>query len=317
MAFEVIRYPLNNAVPAGGSFSVPYPTGRSKSDFGAAYGHLVMAPKYGALRQPKVTFDFLDDAIVVTNATGVIFDAGTMLLVQVELFVATPTDPTGPTDTGIKAGELVNVLDQISQNSATGQLLATAIVRALGLLQDEGRLSLGAVSAPPGHRFLLVPDDLTVIPGSSYGLRAVSVTDDIVLMVPDQGEEVQLADRSLVSVGSDGRQFHPLSSFVQSTAWTVVAEAATITLDLATNQNFEFTLTASRILDFSNYAARKGTSGLIKVKQDATGGRGLTISNADVLASPANGGVIVLNSGASEWTQLAYVVDNDGKVNVL
>lgn len=92
----------------------------------------------------------------------------------------------------------------------------------------------------------------------------------------------------------------------------VLADATTITPDFNAGLNFVVTLSGSRTLANPS-GAKPGQSGVVRVSQDATGGRTLTYGNAwRFPGGSASEGV--LSSAAGAVDTIAYFVGNDGLV---
>lgn len=85
-------------------------------------------------------------------------------------------------------------------------------------------------------------------------------------------------------------------------AWVALVDAATVVWDTfgAPYSQARVTLAGNRALDLQNAAA--GSHGLLRVTQDATGGRTLTLDGTEVTA-------ITLNSAAGARTMLAWWYD--------
>ena len=80
--------------------------------------------------------------------------------------------------------------------------------------------------------------------------------------------------------------------------------AATTTVDFSTANNFVVTMNQNTTLAFSNVAA--GQSGVIFLKQDATGGRTFTLPA--IAKTPLGGATIVQETGANSISIISYVV---------
>jgi len=78
----------------------------------------------------------------------------------------------------------------------------------------------------------------------------------------------------------------------------------TLTLDLATANNFKISMTANTTIAFSN--KNPGYGGNLIFVQDATGGRTFTLPSE--CKTPVNGAAIVQNTGANEIAILSYYV---------
>jgi len=61
-------------------------------------------------------------------------------------------------------------------------------------------------------------------------------------------------------------------------------------------------------LTFTNAANAIGSSGIIVVKQDGTGGRSFTLKPAANVKTPANGATIVQNTNANEYSTISYYI---------
>lgn len=80
--------------------------------------------------------------------------------------------------------------------------------------------------------------------------------------------------------------------------------AATTTINFASANNFVVTMNQNTTLAFSNVAA--GQSGVIFLKQDATGGRTFTLPA--IAKTPLGGAAIVQSTGANSVSIISYVV---------
>lgn len=97
-------------------------------------------------------------------------------------------------------------------------------------------------------------------------------------------------------------------SKAQRGAVSVLADAATITPDFSQSNNYTLTLAGNRTLAApSNMVA--GQSGIITIKQDATGSRTLAFNSAWKFSG---GSVPSLTTTANAVDQLAYYVNQDG-----
>jgi len=92
-----------------------------------------------------------------------------------------------------------------------------------------------------------------------------------------------------------------------------VAYAASITLDLSQRSNFVIgALTGNLTLAFSNPIP--GMGGCVELRQDATGGRTITLSGTNF--SRNGGTTIVLSTSANAYDILTYYVDSTSKICV-
>jgi hypothetical protein len=98
-------------------------------------------------------------------------------------------------------------------------------------------------------------------------------------------------------------------------AVVTLTDGATITPDFATGFNFEVTLGGNRVLG-NPTNMKVGQSGFIKINQDATGGRTLTL---DTNFITQGGAQIALSSGANDMDILFYCVTGASEIvlNVL
>jgi len=105
-------------------------------------------------------------------------------------------------------------------------------------------------------------------------------------------------------LGDDAVKIVPAASLFGAAAPVAVAYAASVTLDLDTGINFDIgTLTGNLTLaNFTN--AKPGQSGVIRLVQDATGGR--TLSVGSNLKRP--GGAMSLTPTASASDRVYYFV---------
>ena len=83
-----------------------------------------------------------------------------------------------------------------------------------------------------------------------------------------------------------------------------------ITLDFEAYQNFVLTLTGNITLD-NPTTESVGQSGFIVLKQDATGGRTVSLGSQ---FKTSNGAGVALSSGASAVDVVPYLVSGDGEI---
>lgn len=260
------------------------------------------------------------------------FSGGPEIQIAAESFVSISPDGSRAfyPVSGIGGGTAASTTDVLTGTSTTTQ----ATPDSIAALWEQGSniASAATISIGEGGYFHVTGtttitdiDFATDKTGRTVRLvfdGALTLTHNASTLILPGGVSITTAAGDSCTVVSEGSDVVRVLNYTTaavpvSDAFVAVSDAATVTMNLAAGRNFKVTLGASRILDFSNYATRIGQSGIVEVYQDGTGGWGLTISNTDVLASPANGGVVVLNAGASEWTALAYYVDTLGKVKVL
>ncbi len=79
-------------------------------------------------------------------------------------------------------------------------------------------------------------------------------------------------------------------------------------IDLQLSNNFFVTMSADIDLTFTNAANAIGSSGIIVIKQDGTGGRDFTLKPAANVKTPANGATIVQATNANEFATISYYV---------
>jgi hypothetical protein len=94
------------------------------------------------------------------------------------------------------------------------------------------------------------------------------------------------------------------------TPQAVAAIAGTTTLDFSTTNNFVVTMAASTTFSFSNVAA--GQTGVIYVKQDATGGWSFTLPA--IAKTPLGGAAIAQTTTANTISILSYTVLDSSNV---
>jgi len=106
---------------------------------------------------------------------------------------------------------------------------------------------------------------------------------------------------------TDLTQWDTAYSYVANMSFQSVASGTTVTLDMGSKQNFEITLSNATVaLAFSNLAAAVGKSGMIALRQDATGGRTFTLPTA--AKTPLGGATIAQHTTANSLSALSYVV---------
>ena len=89
---------------------------------------------------------------------------------------------------------------------------------------------------------------------------------------------------------------------------TAVTASANVELDLQASNNFFVTMEASVDITLTQPADAIGSSGIIVVKQDGTGGRSFTLKPAASIKTPVNGATIVQNTNANEYSTISYYV---------
>lgn len=106
---------------------------------------------------------------------------------------------------------------------------------------------------------------------------------------------------------TSGKGIDPANTFAAN-AWVTVAYAATIAIDQSTGFDFTTTLTGNCTL--GTMTNKKQQSGIIEVKQDATGGRTLAFSTDFVIP----GGTPTIDTAANARNFFAYRTLSDNKV---
>ena len=89
---------------------------------------------------------------------------------------------------------------------------------------------------------------------------------------------------------------------------TAITGDANRNIDLQLSNNFFVTMSANIALTFTNAANAIGSSGIIVIKQDGTGGRSFTLKPAANVKTPANGATIVQATNANEYATISYYV---------
>ena len=89
---------------------------------------------------------------------------------------------------------------------------------------------------------------------------------------------------------------------------TAITGDANRNIDLQLSNNFFVTMSANIDLTFTNAANAIGSSGIIVIKQDGTGGRSFTLKPAANVKTPANGATIVQATNANEYATISYYV---------
>jgi len=108
-----------------------------------------------------------------------------------------------------------------------------------------------------------------------------------------------------IRTGTDDAKYLTAKSLYDASAGVTLTDAATIAVDMATGLNFTVTLAGNRTLGAPTNA-KPGQSGVIVVKQDATGSRTLAYNTAWKFA----GGVPTLSTAANAVDMISYYVDS-------
>ena len=87
---------------------------------------------------------------------------------------------------------------------------------------------------------------------------------------------------------------------------SIAASTASTTVNFNNANNFYVTMTSSTTLSLSNAASNIGSTGMIILKQDATGGRSVTLPSA--MKTPLGGAAIVQETGANKTSCLSYYI---------
>lgn len=187
----------------------------------------------------------------------------------------------------------------------TGQIATTAFVRA-------------AVAAVPGGGGPVEWDDIDGVPQTfppaahGHAIGDVGGLSDALAAKADAGDipaVPAIAGVSTVRAGSDAGETLGVKNTLDAHAPVALTDAATIAVDLAAGINFTVTLAGNRTLaNPANQIA--GRSGLVIVRQDATGSRTLSFA-ADW---KFQGGVPSLSTGANAVDIVAWYVEAPGTV---
>jgi hypothetical protein len=103
-------------------------------------------------------------------------------------------------------------------------------------------------------------------------------------------------------------------AIVRSNTNDVSATGATTTVDMASSNFHIVTMSASTTFSLSNLASSIASSGVIVIKQDATGGRTFTLPS--VCKTPVGGASIVQTTAANTTSILSYMVVSSTEVLV-
>lgn len=112
-----------------------------------------------------------------------------------------------------------------------------------------------------------------------------------------------------VRTGTDDAKFVTAKSIYDAAALVTLTDAATVAVDLAAGINFVLTLGGNRTLGAPTNA-KPGASGVIVVKQDATGSRTLAYNTAWKFF----GGAPTLSTAANAVDVISYVVETSGLI---
>lgn len=93
---------------------------------------------------------------------------------------------------------------------------------------------------------------------------------------------------------------------------SIAASTATTNIDLNLANNFYITLSANTTFTLSNISSKIGSSGIIVLKQDATGGR--TFTKATEMKTPIGGAAIAQTTTANSLSMLSYYVADSSNV---
>ena len=121
------------------------------------------------------------------------------------------------------------------------------------------------------------------------------------------------ATTSDIRAGTDTTKYVPPKPLYDAHAFVALTDAATIAVDFATGINFRVTLAGNRTLGAPTNL-KDGQSGIIRVKQDATGSRTLAFNTAYKFPG---GTVPTLSTAANAVDRFAYVISNDGTSNIV
>ena len=114
------------------------------------------------------------------------------------------------------------------------------------------------------------------------------------------------ADADVIEIPT-GTQQEVFDGAVKLTQTAITGEANR-NIDLQLSNNFFVTMSANIDLTFTNAANAIGSSGIIVIKQDGTGGRSFTLKPAANVKTPANGATIVQATNANEYATISYYV---------
>lgn len=115
------------------------------------------------------------------------------------------------------------------------------------------------------------------------------------------------ASAAEIRSATSGKGIDPANVFAAS-AWVAATYAATVAIDQSTG--FDFTLTLTGNCTLGTMTNKKQQSGIIEVKQDATGGRTLAFSTDFVIP----GGTPTIDTAANARNFFAYRTLSDNKV---
>ena len=135
--------------------------------------------------------------------------------------------------------------------------------------------------------------------GADVKITAQAIADLSPSPVKASGAEVR--------TGTDDAKFVTTKSIYDAAAPVALTDAATVAVDLATGINFTLTLGGNRTLGAPSNA-KPGASGVIIVKQDATGSRTLAYNTAWKFF----GGSPTLSTAANAVDMISYFVETSG-----
>lgn len=144
------------------------------------------------------------------------------------------------------------------------------------------------------------------------GIPSIEVLDTGLVKLAQYGGNVLIGtgtDNGIDKVQVNGSISAGGLSILQA---SITATSATTNINLATANNFYITLQASTTFTLSNIASKIGSSGIIVLKQDGTGGRIFT--KATEMKTPIGGAAISQTTTANSVSMLSYYVADSSNV---
>ena len=211
--------------------------------------------------------------------------------------VATGGGLTGGTITGSGTISHADTSTQASVNNSGATVIQDVTLDTYGHVTGLASKTLTAadVGAITGNQTITLTGDVS---GSGTTSINVTVADDSHNHIIANVDGLQTALDAKLAL-SGGTMSGRLVDYQTSQT-----TAATTTVDFAAANNFVVTMNQNTTLAFSNVVA--GQSGVIFLKQDATGGRTFTLPA--IAKTPLGGATIVQETGANSISIISYVV---------
>ena len=227
--------------------------------------------------------------ITATNGSGSLYGGAPASCIVASIVSATSITYTVTGGTTPTAGSVTNIsTGSISNTDPVAQFKTGIVTKSSPLTVSEVDNNFDLLNAFKMEYHPTTKYDGTLYSGTADPSNATRLNYDGSLFATNLTAISTLKSNSLVSVQQN------------------LAAATTTTLDVASYNNFYVTMGQNTTFAVSGLANKIGSSGLIILKQDATGGR--TFTKATEMKTPLGGAAIAQYTTANSMSVISYYV---------